>query len=168
MEYVLAGVCILLMILSLALIFFGLPGTWVILGIVGIWSFLSGVSFGWQFFALLIVLAGAGEVLEFGAGYLGARKFGGSNKGSLGGIVGAIAGAIVMAPLFFGLGALIGALAGGFTGCFIVEKGCGASSPQAAKAAFGATLGRFGGFVIKLGIGVGIIWLSVPRILAGI
>ncbi|MDL2216687.1 DUF456 domain-containing protein [Desulfovibrio sp. OttesenSCG-928-M14] len=168
MLYLAAGICTLLMLLSLTLIFFGLPGTWLILGISAVWSFFADAAFGWQFFALLALLAGMGEVLEFGAGYLGARKFGGSSKGSLGGIIGAIAGAIVMAPLFFGLGALAGALLGGFTGCFIVEKGCGASTQEAARAAFGATLGRFGGFVIKLGIGVGMIWIIVPRMWTGL
>lgn len=164
-SYIAAAFCIALMILSLSLIFFGLPGTWVILGIIAAWNFLSGAAvLGWQFFLLLALLAALGEVLEFGAGYLGARKFGGSNKGSLGGMIGALAGAILCAPLFFGLGALLGALAGGFAGCFIVEKGCGAASGAAAQAAFGATLGRFGGFIIKLGIGVGMIALAVPRI----
>lgn len=164
MSYIAAGLCIALMVLSLSLIIFGLPGTWVILGIIAAWNFLSGaVVLGWQFFLLLALLAALGEVLELGAGYLGARKFGGSNKGSLGGMIGALAGALLCAPLFFGLGALLGALAGGFAGCFVVEKGRGASSGAAAKAAFGATLGRFGGLVIKLGIGVGMIALAAPR-----
>lgn len=168
MLYVAAGVCLVLMVLALFLIFLGLPGTWVILGITGAWSFFTDAALGWQFFALLIALAGFGELFEFGAGYLGAKRFGGSNKGSIGGMVGAIVGAILGAPLFFGLGALPGALAGGFTGCFIVEKGCGATGQAAARAALGATLGRFGGFVVKLGIGVGMIWMIAPRMWAAV
>jgi hypothetical protein len=72
------------------------------------------------------------------------------------------------APLFFGFGALLGALGGGFAGCWLVEKFSGANSSDAANAAFGATLGRFGGFVVKLGIGIGMIWLIVPRLWSGI
>lgn len=151
------------------LIFFGLPGNWVILALISAWVFFTGAEgFGWQFFALAVSLAAAGEAVEFLAGYYGAKRFGGSNAGSMGGMVGALAGAVLCAPLFFGFGALLGALAGGFTGCFIVEKGRGADSHAAASAALGATLGRFGGFVIKLGIGIGLIWISAPLIWASI
>ena len=147
------------------LIFLGLPGTWVIIGLVALWSFFSGtLHFGWQFFALLIGLAGIGELVEFIAGYYGAKRFGGSSRGSVGGIIGALAGGFLCAPLFFGFGALPGALAGGFAGCFLMEKTQGATSSAAARAAFGSTIGRFGGFIVKLSIGIGIIWLSVPLI----
>ena len=163
--YAIAIVCIALMILSLLLIFLGLPGTWTIIILVGLWSFFSGtLNFGWQFFALLVGLAAIGELVEFTAGYYGAKRFGGTCKGSIGGIIGAIIGGIVGAPFFFGLGALPGALAGCYIGCFLMEKLHGASSGAAANAALGSTLGRFGGFVVKLGIGIGIICLSVPRI----
>jgi len=167
--YVIAIICLVLMILSLMLIFLGLPGNWVILGIVGLWAFLSGTGmFGWQFFLLVISLALAGELVEFLAGHFGTKRFGGSSKGSVGGMVGAVVGGILCAPLFFGFGALLGALGGGFIGCFVVEKGIGADGKTAARAALGATLGRFGGFVAKLGIGIAIIWLSVPRMFSGI
>lgn len=163
-----ALVCIALMVLSLMLIFFGLPGNWVILGLAGGWAFFtSSPQLDWQFFVLLAALAGVGEVIEFLAGHFGVKRFGGSGKGSLGGIIGAIIGAILCAPLFFGFGALPGALGGGFLGCYLVEKLRGAPHAQAARAAYGATLGRLGGFVVKLGIGIGMIWLSAPRIFAG-
>jgi uncharacterized protein YqgC (DUF456 family) len=169
MIHILALLCIALMILSLMLIFLGLPGTWVIIGIVGVWAaFAAPGMFGWGFFLTIIALAALGEVMEFMAGYYGGKRFGGSSKGSIGGMIGAIAGGILCAPLFFGFGALPGALAGGFAGCFVVEKMQGVSGKDAARAAFGATLGRFGGFVVKLGIGIGIIWLSAPRIWPGV
>ena len=165
MLYAIAIVCIALMLLSLMLIFLGLPGTWVIIAIAGLWSFFSGaLNFGWQFFLPLIVLAGVGELVEFIAGYYGAKRFGGTSKGSIGGIIGALVGGFLGAPLFFGLGALPGALAGCYAGCFLMEKLHGASANAAASAALGSTLGRFGGFVVKLGIGIGIICLTVPRI----
>ncbi|MDL2317346.1 DUF456 domain-containing protein [Desulfovibrio sp. OttesenSCG-928-A18] len=164
MLYILAIICIALMILSLMLLFLGLPGNWIILGLAALWTLVSGTAFGWEFFLPLIGLALAGEAAEFLAGHFGARRFGASGKGSAGGMVGALAGGLVCAPLFFGLGALLGAMAGGFIGCFVVEKGRGAKGAAAARAAFGATLGRFGGFVVKLGIGIGIIWTAAPRI----
>lgn len=168
-EYVLAIVCITLMVMSLFLLFLGLPGTWVILGLAGLWDFFTeGSFFGWQFFWLLGILALVGEAAEFAAGHFGAKKFGGSSKGSIGGMVGAVIGGIMCAPLFFGFGALAGALLGGFAGCWLVEICSGKKNTAAMRAAFGATLGRFGGFTIKLGIGIGMIWLIAPRLWSGI
>ena len=169
MLYIMAVICIILMVLSLFLLFLGLPGNWLILGITALWAFFTGSpEFGWQFFALLVCLAGSGEVIEFIAGYFGTKKYGGSGKGSVGGMIGALVGGILCAPLFFGFGALLGALAGGFAGCWLVEIMCGAGNAAALRAAFGATLGRFGGFIVKLGIGIGMIWLVTPRLWAGI
>ncbi|MDL2307653.1 DUF456 domain-containing protein [Desulfovibrio sp. OttesenSCG-928-C06] len=164
MGYVLAVVCISVMVLCLMLLFIGLPGNWVIIGLTALWAYLSGATFGWQFFVILIVLGAVGEVLEFLAGSIGAKKFGGSNKGSIGGIIGAIIGGIMCAPLFFGFGALLGALGGAFIGCFIFEKLHGMATKQALSASVGTTLGRFGGFLAKLAIGMTIIVLSAPRI----
>jgi uncharacterized protein YqgC (DUF456 family) len=167
--YVAAVICIALMILSLALIFLGLPGTWVILALTGLWAFFTNASeLGWQFFVLLGGMAGLGEFMEFSAGYFGVKRFGGSSKGSIGGMIGAIVGGIMCATLFFGFGALLGALAGGFAGCYVMEKIYGADHGPALRAALGATLGRFGGFVVKLGIAIGMIWISAPRIWAGV
>ena len=169
MLYIIAVICIILMVLSLMLIFLGLPGNWVILIITGLWAFFtSAPDFGWQFFLFLVGLAGLGELVEFFAQHYGAKRYGGSNKGSVGGMIGAIVGGILCAPLFFGFGALLGALGGGFIGCYLVEKSSGASHQAAMRASFGATLGRFGGFVVKLGIGIGMIWMIIPRMWAGI
>jgi uncharacterized protein YqgC (DUF456 family) len=164
MSYILAVICLTLMLLSLILIFMGLPGNWVIIALTATWAFWSEVSFGWQFFALIIGLAALGEILEFMGGIVMAKRFGGTGKGNIGGIIGAIIGAIVCAPILFGLGALPGALAGGFAGCFILETISGMKPKQAFSSSVGTVIGRFGGFVLKLGIGVSIICMSVPRI----
>ena len=157
------------MVLSLFLLFLGLPGNWIILGIAAVWAFFfSAPESGWQFFLLLGSLAAAGEVTEFAAGYFGTKKYGGSGKASIGGMVGAVIGGILCAPLFFGFGALLGALGGGFAGCWLVEQCRGVGASAALRAAFGATLGRFGGFVVKLGIGIGMIWLIASRLWVGL
>jgi uncharacterized protein YqgC (DUF456 family) len=167
MSTVSAILCIALLVASLFLIIFSLPGTWVILGLTGLWAaFVDGPAFTTQFFLILAGLALLGEIAEFFAGHWGAKKFGGSNKGSMGGMIGAIIGAIVCAPILFGLGALLGALGGGFLGCWLVERHRGMANKNALRAAFGATLGRFGGFIIKLGVGVTMLVLSIPAIWA--
>ncbi len=169
MGYIAAVFCFVLMLCSLFLLFLGLPGNWLILGIAALWAFFSSApDFGWQFFVLLGSLAALGEVVEFLAGHFGTKKYGGSGKGSIGGMIGAVLGGIACAPLFFGFGALLGALGGGFAGCWLLEKSGGATNQAASRAAFGATLGRFGGFVVKLGIGIGMIWLIASRLWDGL
>lgn len=164
MEYVLAILCVALMILSLILLFIGLPGNWVILGLAALWNWGAGAEFGWSFFLLLIGLAALGEVIEFLAGVLGAKYFGGTKKGNWGGIIGAIVGGILCAPILFGLGALPGALAGAFAGCYILERMHGMANGPALNAALGTTLGRFGGFLVKLAIGITLIALITMKI----
>lgn len=166
-SYIVAFICIALMVLSLFLLFLGLPGTWSILGLAGLWAFFTNApGFGWRLFLFLACLAALGELVEFAAGHFGAKRYGGSSKGSIGGMIGAVIGGLLCAPLLFGFGALFGALGGGFAGCWLVEKYSGASGSASLRAAFGATLGRFGGFVLKLGIGIAMIWLIVPRLWA--
>lgn len=169
MAYILAGLCTLLMIFGLLLILPGLPGNWVIIGIAAVWAYFSDtVSLTWQYFAFIVGLAAGGEIVESLAGHFGAKRFGGSSQGGYGGIVGALAGGILGAAFLFGVGALPGALAGGFLGCFIVEKGRGMETSPALRSAWGATLGRFGGFVVKFGIGIVILWTALPRLWEGV
>ncbi len=164
MISILAIIWIALMVLSLMLLMIGLPGNWVIIGLAVGWTFIVPAAFTWQFFALLIGLGIIGEIMEFFAGHFGAKRFGGSTKGSIGGIIGAIIGGIMCAPIFFGFGALPGALAGGFLGCFLVEKLRRMDTFAALRSAFGSTVGRFGGFLVKLGIGLIMIRLAAPTI----
>lgn len=164
MVYALAVLCILLMGLCLLTLFVGLPGTWGIIGIVALWALLGdSAPFTWSFFALVIGLGILGELIEFAAQYYGAKKYGGTAKGSLGGMVGALVGGIFFAPFLFGVGALLGALGGGYAGCYITENLRGMPSKEAHQAALGCTIGRFSGFIVKLGVGIAIIWLSIPK-----
>jgi uncharacterized protein YqgC (DUF456 family) len=70
----------------------------------------------------------------------------------------------VGAAFLFGLGALPGALLGAFGGSYAVECLYGMNRKNALRAATGTMLGRFGGFVIKLGAGIAIFYLCALRI----
>jgi uncharacterized protein YqgC (DUF456 family) len=152
------------MALCLPLLIFGLPGNWLLLALAGLWFFFSSAEAGWAFFLPLIGLALAGEVLEFLMGGFAGKRFGGTGKGNLGGIIGGIIGGIFGAGFFFGLGALPGALLGAFGGSFAMEKIHGMESRPAARAALGTMLGRFGGFIIKLSIGIAIFWFCASSV----
>ena len=165
MAEFLAGVFLLLMVAALALHIFSLPANWVILALVALFKLIRPeASLTWTTFLLLVVLAGAGEAVEFAAQAFGAKRFGASGKGNLGGIIGAVAGAILGAPLFFGLGALPGALLGAYAGCLLFEKMHGRNWEESTRAAWGALWGKFFGLTAKVGFGVLILSLAVPRI----
>ncbi|MFP4315959.1 MAG: DUF456 domain-containing protein [Desulfovibrionales bacterium] len=168
MEFVLASLFILLLVALLALHVFGLPANWVILGLIAIWRFLQPeANWGWGFVAVLLGLALIGEILEFFSQYFGARRYGGSSKGGWGALVGAIAGGILGMPFFFGIGALLGAMAGAYAGALVVERCCERTWAEARQAAWGAMWGKFFGLVAKLGIGIFMLALSIPRIWPG-
>ena len=169
MSFILCLVLSALMVASLALLVFGLPGVWVMIALASLWDIVSGDGhFTWQTYALMVGMAVAAEVIEFLAGHFGTKKFGGSTKGSFGGMAGAIVGAILCAPLFFGLGALLGAMGGAFAGCLAVELLRGTPTSQAARAAWGTTLGRFGGFVVKVGIALALLFYVLPLMWAAV
>ena len=111
----------------------GLPGNWMVCGLVALYAYLiadgTRTDVGWVVVIALLVLALIGELIEFGAGALGATSVGGSKRGAalslfgslIGGFVGVPAGALIPIPvlgvvfgiLFFAsLGALVGAVVG--------------------------------------------------------
>ncbi len=134
----------------------GLFGNWVILGA----AVAAGLCSGFQHFGIwtllsLAALALLGDVLEMIAAGYGARKFGGGKGAIFASLVGCIVGAIVGTPWFPVVGTLIGACAGAFAGAalyelLIVKKTAGASI----KTGVGAALGRIGGVIVKLVVGM--------------
>jgi uncharacterized protein YqgC (DUF456 family) len=163
MSFVLAGLFLGLLLACLGLHVFGLPGNWLLLALVGLWDFLHAPAhFGLAFYGVLAGLAILGEVVEFGAQLLGAKRYGATARGNVGGFVGALAGALVGAPFFLGFGALIGAVAGAFFGCYSFERLHGRDSAEALQAARGALLGKVFGLAAKTACGV-VMWVAAAR-----
>jgi hypothetical protein len=160
----LAIILILLMLLSLCLHVFGLPGNWVLLLLVVGWKLFQPHAMTWTFISWIAVIALIGELLEFAAQYMGGKKFGASGRGNFGAFIGAIAGAMLGAPFFFGLGALPGALIGAFAGCLILEMSHGRSFQEAQRCAWGAFWGKAFGMTVKVSLGVWMFALSVSRV----
>ncbi|NOY53592.1 MAG: DUF456 domain-containing protein [Deltaproteobacteria bacterium] len=139
-------------------IFFGLPGTWLIL----VTSFLYGYAdsfekLGLTLLAVLAVIAVAAEGLEYLLGMAGAKRFGASRKGAVASLVGGIIGAVLCAPLFFGIGALPGLFAGAFFGAFFYEWTTQRDLRHSFRSGVGAFLGRVSGTMVKLLAALGMI-----------
>jgi uncharacterized protein YqgC (DUF456 family) len=154
---------VLFLILGFISIFFGLPGTWVILTASSVYGWATG--FQRIGIPLLIILAGVAilaEVLEYLMGMAGATRFGASKKGAFVSLLGGIIGALVLAPVLFGLGALIGLFIGAFLGAFFYELFSNRNLKKSIKSGYGAFLGRFSGTMMKillaLGMVVSILW----------
>jgi uncharacterized protein YqgC (DUF456 family) len=170
LAYLLAAVFALLGLASLVLVVLGLPGNWLLVALaVGLELLdlhLGAARIGWPLLVGCTVLAAAGEGIEAVAGAAGARLGGGTRRAMWGAFFGGFVGAIVATPLvpIPVLGTLLGAMAGAFLGAFIGE----ATAPELRgrrdqlRAAAGAALGKLGGTLSKLAIGL-VMWVLLVR-----
>jgi uncharacterized protein YqgC (DUF456 family) len=141
-------------VVGLLMIPFGLPGTWVILlGILGYGWLTQFQTLGMWFLGLMIVLAILGEVFEAWIGFRYAQKYGGSSRAGWGALIGGLVGAIMGVPVPV-IGSVIGGFVGAFVGAALFEYTRQRQSGVAAKAGWGAVLGRAAAAALKMAIGL--------------
>jgi uncharacterized protein YqgC (DUF456 family) len=166
MDYVLLALYILVSLAGLVSLIFGLPGTFIILGASVLYGWYGGFSeITVRVIIILVVLALAGELIEFLLGILGSKKYESSNKAIVGSIIFGIIGAVMGAPFFFGIGAVIGAFAGAFAGAILMELSQGKKMDEAIKSGWGAFLGRVAGTISKGAVGIAMIAITVLAVL---
>jgi len=168
--YVVAVVFALVGLGCVALVIFQLPGAWIMLAIAVVIelfdeSYLTAepaITFGWWWLGISAALLVVGELIEFIASVVGAKKGGATRRGMWGALLGGIVGAIVFQvavpiPIF---GALVGAVVGTFVGAVVGETS--GKQPQTLKGslkpALGATIGRIIAAMSKVGIAL-IVWI---------
>jgi uncharacterized protein YqgC (DUF456 family) len=142
----------------------GLPGNWLmVLSAAGLawWRHSAGQPplLSPATLVAAVVLAAAGELVEFLAGAVGSRRAGGTRRGAIGalagGLVGGVAGTfLIPVPL---LGALLGACAGACLGAAGLELTGGRSWAASVNAGVGAGFGTLLGRGGKLAVGI-VIW----------
>jgi hypothetical protein len=153
-------------LVGLVSLMFGLPGTFVIVGVALIYGWATGFAaisssaIGW-----LIGLALLGEIVEFLAAAAGSSRARPSMRVAMSAIAGSIIGGIIGAPLLFGIGALFGALAGAFFGAAIAVGSEGGTMAHALTSGFAALRGRLLGFVLKTSIAAVMVILIAVSIL---
>lgn len=132
MTFALTLFFLTILALVLTINLFGLPANWLIVGMLALWRFThpDGAVLDTTFWLLAGGALILGEVLEFGAQTLGAKRYGSTGKGNVGGIIGAVLGAILGASFLFGLGAFIGALGGRGPGATSWRPGKGAHASK--------------------------------------
>lgn len=162
MDYVVLALYILISLAGLVSLVFGLPGTFFILGASVLYGWYGGFSdITVSVIIILVVLALAGELIEFLLGILGSKKYESSNRAIVGSIIFGIIGAVMGAPFFFGIGAVIGAFAGAFAGAILMELSQGKKMDEAIKSGWGAFLGRVAGTISKGAVGIAMIAITV-------
>lgn len=150
-------------ILSLILIVFGLPGLWVMIAAAVAYKILVPEHpIGWFTIAAITTMAVVAEVFEFTLTGKYARKYGGSRRAGWGAIIGGFVGIMVGLPVPV-IGSVIGAFAGSFAGAFIAELSVTRSGAgDATRVATGAVIGRAVATALKVGIGCAIAaWILV-------
>jgi uncharacterized protein YqgC (DUF456 family) len=159
----------LFLLFGLVCLFFGLPGTWMIVGAIALYGLVTGFTeIGGGMLLLLGLLTLAGEVVEYLFGIAGARRFGSSNRGIVFSILGGFAGAVLGAPLFFGFGAILGALVGAFMGAVLIELLTYGPTEwkKALRSGWGNFLGRIAGVITKMAIAIGmIVWTTATLVM---
>jgi len=160
MIYLWLSLLIIINAFWLGLVFFAMPGNWLMIITIILFALWQKNIFTIYTIIAAIVLALAGEILEFIAGAAGAKTAGGGKKAMAAAIIGAIVGAsagTVLIPIPI-VGTLLGSAIGAALAALIVEKKAGKELKQSFKTAAGAGVGRILGLSAKVITGI-IIWL---------
>jgi len=141
---------VVILLVGIFSIIFGFPGTFLILGDVIIYSWITGFEkIGLKIIIALVFISLLAETMDFFLGIAVARRYGSSKTGVALSIIGGIVGAIVMVPILLGLGAIIGVFLGGFAGAFLGEYLEQKKLKPALRAGYGALIGRIVGTLVK-------------------
>ncbi len=110
----------LLLVIGVTLVPLGLPGTWLIVLDAFLYSLVRDYknTDDWKVVLVALLLALAGEGIEFATGVFGAKNQKIPTGAIVASIVGGIIGAIVGVPVFL-IGAVLGLLLGTFLGALI-------------------------------------------------
>lgn len=139
---------------GLLLIPLGLPGLWVILlGVLGYGWLTDFRTLSPGFLGIAIGLALLGEVVEAWVGFRFARRYGGSRRAGWGALVGGLVGALVGVPVPV-VGSVIGGFVGAFAGAALFEYSRARHTEGAARAGWGAVLGRAAAAGVKIALGM--------------
>jgi uncharacterized protein len=162
MLTLLALLGVLVMVGALALIPLGVPGTWIMVGVLAIGALAGRV--GALVLIAAIVLAGIAELVEFVASARVNRRYGGSRGAFWGAAFGGILGVIIGVPVPV-IGSVIAGFIGAFLGAAAVTFHEVKDYDRAWQVGRGALVGRVVSAAVKTGIGIVILVLGAAALL---
>jgi uncharacterized protein YqgC (DUF456 family) len=148
------------LVLSLIMIPFGMPGTLVMFAAALCYKLLVPTGgIGWASVVIVGILMLIAEGLEWTLASRFAKKYGGSRRAGWGAVRGGMVGAFMGLPIPI-VGSIVGAFAGAFVGAFVFEMSRGSGGGTSTRVAWGALIGRVTAAAIKIAIGlVMAVWL---------
>jgi len=148
-------------VVGLILIPFGLPGLWIMMGGILAYGWLTDFrSVGVATIVIALAIAFFGEILDNWLGFRFAKRYGGSTRSGWGALLGGLVGAGIGVPIAF-VGSVIGAFIGAFAGAAVFEYTYSRHAGVAARAGWGALLGRAAGSAAKIVLGLVLVVISV-------
>ncbi|MDZ7860436.1 MAG: DUF456 domain-containing protein [Candidatus Krumholzibacteriota bacterium] len=146
------------------LIFTGLPGGWISLGVILIYDLANKFTvIGWQWWVVMVVLVVIGEVIEVLLGSAVAIKKGASKWGAVGALAGGIVGAVLGTSAMPVIGSVIFGLFGAFAGAVAAEYIQYKKMENAINVGFWAFVGKLWAFFAKFAIATGILVIFIVR-----
>jgi len=145
---------IALSVIGLALIPLGLPGLWIMVGGILAYGWLTGFrSVGVIMIAIVLGIAFFAEIVDNWLGFRFAKRYGGSTRSGWGALLGGLVGAVIGVPIAL-IGSVIGAFVGSFIGAALFELSYSRHAGVAARAGWGAVMGRVAAVAVKIALGI--------------
>ena len=159
---ILAIIGILTMAVALFLTPLGIPGLWIMVGVLAVGAMLGEVSV--LVLMVCLVLAFAAELVEyFIVGKLNVR-YGGSRLAFWGAIFGGVAGVLIGLPVPI-IGSLVAGFLGSFAGAVAATLYETRRMDAAARVGWGVLLGRMWSAAVKVAVGVVLFVLGAASLL---
>ena len=150
-------VAVLAMVAALGIVPFGLPGLWIMVGILLVGAVAGAVT--WPTWMFATAVTGAAELGEYWlVGHFGDR-YGGSRRAFWGALLGGFVGLFLGMPIPV-IGSMVAAFVGSFVGAAAVTLLETRSATAATRVGWGVLLGRTGAVVLKVGVGSAVLALG--------
>lgn len=158
-------IIIIISVVSIGLTAIGLPGNWLMVITALGYGYLEGfVHMNSTVLLLLLGAVVAGELAEFVAGSLGAKKENASRSAIIAAFIGGIAGGILGTGIMPGLGSIAGAVCGSFAAGYVAEYLATGNKEKAAKVAKSIVIGQAFGLIFKLAVAIGMLALIISQL----
>ena len=151
MDTLLALGAVVVMAVALFLIPLGIPGLWIMVGILSVGLIAGKVALG--VYALLVGLTIVAEVAEWVTVERLGRRYGGTSRTFWGAVIGGAIGAVLGTPIPIAgnvVGAFMGTLAGAAAATWLQTRELSGSM----RAGWGALMGRAVAVAIKVFVGL--------------
>jgi len=159
----LAALYLVLFLLNI-LIFVGVPGSWIALAAIVVYSFATRFSeVGWKTLLVMGAVAALGEIVESLLGIVYVAHKGGTKWGVFGAFAGGLAGAILGTALLPLVGSIVFGFIGAFAGSVICEYLYYRSLDRALRTGFFAFVGKLVAMLAKFALALAILALFIYR-----